>query len=170
MKIATALNALDEAAARDALQKCCAAPAWIEQMLAHRPFADDKAVETAAVAIWWSLPHDEWHAAFAAHPKIGDVNSLKKKYASTSTWASNEQASVAQASDDTLQELARYNQDYEAKFGYIFIVCATGKSAAEMLAILKSRIGNDPAAELKIAAAEQLKITLLRLAKLAGTA
>lgn len=170
MTIAAALNALDEPAARQALEKCCAAPVWVARMLGRRPFVDDPAVETAAAEIWQALDRNQWLAAFAAHPQIGDVNSLKRKYASTANWASNEQASVAQATDDTLHELARYNQDYEAKFGYIFIVCATGKSAAEMLAILKSRIGNTADEELRIAAAEQLKITLLRLAKLAGNA
>ena len=168
MTIAATFNALDESTARQALENCCAAPAWINGMLARRPFADDDEVTRAATDTWNSLPRDEWLAAFAAHPKIGDVNSLKKKYASTTALASKEQASVAEANDETLQELARYNQSYEAKFGYIFIVCATGKSAAEMLAILKSRIDNAPTAELHLAAAEQLKITLLRLAKLAA--
>lgn len=166
--VAKNLNELDESAAHQALENCCAAPAWISAMLTRRPFANDEDVTQAATSIWNSLPRDEWLAAFAAHPQIGDVNSLKKKYASTATWASNEQASVARASDDTLHELARYNQEYEAKFGYIFIVCATGKSAAEMLAILKSRMGNTADEELRIAAAEQLKITLLRLQKLSA--
>ena len=168
MKIAATLNALDASAARQTLENCCAAPAWIGGMLALRPFANDATVNSGADEVWNLLPRAEWLAAFAAHPKIGDVNSLKKKYAKTASWASNEQASVAQASDNTLHELARYNQDYEAKFGYIFIVCAKGKSAAEMLSILKSRIDNKADEELLIAAAEQLKITLLRLAKLAA--
>lgn len=170
MTMAATLNSLAEPAARQALENCCASPGWINSMVARMPFANDESVTNAATFSWQTLPREEWLAAFAAHPKIGDVNSLKKKYASTATWASNEQASIAQASDYTLHELARYNQDYEAKFGYIFIVCATGKSAAEMLTILKSRIGNEADIELQIAAAEQLKITLLRLAQLAGTA
>lgn len=168
MTIAATLNTLDEPAARQALENCCAAPAWIRAMLARRPFANDDQLTKEAASIWNSLPREEWLAAFAAHPKIGDVNSLKMKYASTASWAANEQNSVAQATDDTLHELARYNHDYEVKFSYIFIVCATGKSAMEMLAILESRIGNTADEELRIAAAEQLKITLLRLAKLAA--
>lgn len=167
MGAATVLNPFEPTAARAALQKCCAAPAWIEQMLARRPFADDPELESAAAKIWWSLDREEWLAAFAAHPKIGDPASLRAKYANTSHWANNEQAGVAAAAEQTLQELASYNQQYEQRFGYIFIVCATGKSAAEMLALLQSRIGNDPETELRIAAAEQLKITLLRLQKLA---
>lgn len=167
MSIAATINALDAPAARDALQKCCASPVWIEQMLDRRRFADDDSVINAATEIWWSLKHEQWLTAFAAHPKIGDPASLRAKYANTSHWANNEQAGVAAAAEQTLRDLAEYNQRYEQRFGYIFIVCATGKSAAEMLALLKGRIHNDAAAELQIAAAEQLKITLLRLKKLA---
>lgn len=166
MFLAGQINTLNESAARDALQKCCAAPAWIEQMLARRPFADDEAIVQSATDIWWALARDQWLAAFAAHPKIGDPASLRAKYANTSNWANNEQAGVTAANEQTLQELAEYNQRYEARFGYIFIVCAIGKTAAEMLSLLKARIDNDAEMELKIAAAEQLKITLLRLKKL----
>jgi 2-oxo-4-hydroxy-4-carboxy-5-ureidoimidazoline decarboxylase len=166
MTLAERLNGLDENAAQQALGNCCAAPGWVASMLACRPFADDSHVNSMAMDIWWSLPRDEWLTAFAAHPKIGDLQTLQKKFASTANWASDEQAGVAQASDDTLLDLARYNAIYEVRFGYIFIVCATGKSAAEMLSLLKCRIANEPAEELRIAAAEQLKITLLRLEKL----
>lgn len=167
MSIAPILNAFYEAAARNALQTCCASPAWIEQMISRWPFANDEAVESAATEIWWSLDRDQWLTAFAAHPKIGDPASLRAKYANTLHWANNEQAGIAAAAEQTLQELAEYNQRYEQRFGYIFIVCATGKSATEMLALLKARIANDAEAELQIAAAEQLKITRLRLKKLA---
>jgi 2-oxo-4-hydroxy-4-carboxy-5-ureidoimidazoline decarboxylase len=104
--------------------------------------------------------------AFEQHPKIGDINSLKKQYANTVAWASNEQAGVDAASDEVLQALAKGNDDYERKFGYIFIVCATGKSAGEMLELLQSRLTNDPESEIKIGAEEQNKITKLRLEKL----
>jgi OHCU decarboxylase len=167
MSVAEQINNLNEQAAEQALSKCCAAPAWIAQMLTRRPFASDEAVAAAAAEIWQSLGRDQWLAAFVAHPKIGDPASLRAKYANTSQWANNEQASVAAAAEQTLIELADYNQRYEQRFGYIFIVCATGKSAAEMLSLLQDRIHNDEATELKIAAAEQLKITLLRLQKLA---
>lgn len=161
------LNQLAESAADQALSKCCAAPEWVARMLERRPFANDGVVTAAATEIWQSLDRDQWQAAFAAHPKIGDPASLRAKYANTSHWANNEQAGVAAAAEQTLQELADYNQRYEQRFGYIFIVCATGKTAAEMLSLLKERIDNDETTELKIAAAEQLKITLLRLHKLA---
>lgn len=169
MSIAHKLNLLSNDQAQQALENCCAAPGWTQAMLASRPFADDAEIQASAASIWWSLDRDEWLAAFAAHPKIGDVATLQKKYRGTAQWASNEQSSVAQANEQTLLDLARYNQLYEQKFGHIFIVCATGKSAAEMLALLKARMENDPAAELRIAAAEQLMITLLRLNKLAAS-
>lgn len=162
------INQLDEFAAEQALSKCCAAPDWVAQMLARRPFVSEEAVASAATEVWWSLDRDQWLAAFAAHPKIGDPASLRAKYANTSQWANNEQAGVTAAAEQTLTQLADYNQRYEKRFGFIFIVCATGKSAAEMLSLLQSRINNDPETELKIAAAEQLKITLLRLNKLGG--
>jgi OHCU decarboxylase len=107
-------------------------------------------------------------AAFAAHPRIGDVDSLRTKFAHTKTWASGEQAGVDAASEDTLIRLADGNDAYFDRFGYIFIVCATGKSADQMLALLEARLPNDAVTELPIAAAEQRKITQLRLQKLAG--
>jgi len=161
------LNQLDEASLVAALAQCCAAPRWVEAMAAGRPFASDENLLTQASEIWHWLGHDDFLAAFAAHPKIGDVESLRAKYAATRAWASGEQAGVVAASQEVLERLAKLNHEYERKFGYIFIVCATGKTAAEMLAILESRLPNDPDAELQIASAEQLKITLLRLQKLA---
>ena len=111
------------------------------------------------------LPAD-WLEAFAAHPRIGDLDALRKKFASTANWCAGEQAGVAAADEAVLTALADGNRAYEARFGYIFIVCATGKSAAEMLAILTARLANDPEVELKVATAEQAKITRLRLEKL----
>lgn len=104
--------------------------------------------------------------AFAAHPKIGDIKSLKEKYGDTKNWAQNEQAGARGISDEVAADLAASNERYLQKFGYIFIVCATGKSAQEMLAMLKLRLENDQLVELPIAAAEQVKITKLRLEKL----
>lgn len=101
---------------------------------------------------------------------IGDVDSLRKKYASTKAMASGEQSGATGADEETLGELARLNHAYREKFGFIFIVFATGKSALEMLDILKGRIGNDRATEIRNAAAEQLKISFLRIDKLLGTA
>lgn len=166
MPIAEKLNALDEAAARAALSNCCAATTWVDGMLSARPFTNDAEVFTTSANIASGLSDDDWLEAFAAHPLIGDVDSLRKKYAATKKLAAGEQAGVGAASEATLRELAELNQTYLAKFGFIFIVFATGKSADEMLAILKSRIGNDRQQEIANAAAEQLKITRLRLTKL----
>ena len=105
----------------------------------------------------------DWLLAFDAHPKIGDVDSLREKYAATKAMAGSEQGAVADADEETLHALARLNHEYEERFGFIFIVFATGKSASDMLALLRSRINNSREAELQNAAAEQLKITLLRL-------
>lgn len=166
MSVAEILNSMSDADAAEALAQCCAAPAWIAQMAISRPFASDANVAHAAAEIWWSLDRDQWLKAFAAHPKIGDLRSLQAKFAKTATWASSEQAGADAASEETLRDLATLNQQYEDRFGYIFIVCATGKSAEEMLALLQERLRNDAASELRIVAGEQLKITLLRLEKL----
>ena len=160
------LNQLDEEAARDALTRCCGATRWVQQMLDARPFDSHYALMEEAEEIWWSLAEADWREAFAHHPKIGDIDSLRAKYASTQAWASGEQAGVEGASEAVIEGLAAGNAQYEAKFGYIFIVCATGKSAAEMLKNLQARLPNDPAREIHIAATEQLKITKLRLDKL----
>jgi 2-oxo-4-hydroxy-4-carboxy-5-ureidoimidazoline decarboxylase len=120
----------------------------------------------AADEIWHSLSEADWKEAFARHPKIGDIESLAEKFQSTAALASKEQSGVIGASVTTLNALAEGNAAYESKFGYIFIVCATGKSAEEMLAMLNERLNNDPDAEIHIAAQEQAKITRLRLEKL----
>ncbi len=138
-------------------------------MMAARPFDDDQSLEKAAQTAAERLSREDWLEAFAGHPRIGDINSLREKYASTKQWASGEQAGVNTASEATLQELARCNDLYFDRYGYIFIVCATGKTADEMLSILKSRLDNDPNEELQIAALEQQKITWIRLQKLAST-
>jgi OHCU decarboxylase len=169
MSVAALLNALDNDAARAALTNCCASRAWVESMMRRRPFGDDAVVRTAAADAASEMSEADWLEAFAAHPMIGDVESLRIKYAATKAIAAGEQAGAAGASETTLNELARLNREYFDKFGFIFIVFATGKSAEEMLAILKGRIGNSRDGELCNAAGEQMKITNLRLEKLALT-
>ena len=115
---------------------------------------------------WWLCNEEDWKEAFTHHPKIGDLDSLKKKFANTAVWASGEQSGVNTAKDEILNALAEGNRLYEEKFGYIFIVCASGKSAEEMLGMLNERLKNNPEDEIRIAADEQNKITLLRLEKL----
>lgn len=162
----TALNNLPDHQRKTALRKCCGTEAWVEKMDAAFPFSNKDSLFQKADDVWNGLTESDWCEAFRHHPKIGDVESLKKKFASTASLASNEQASVKQASQQTLRFLARGNEDYEEKFGFIFIVCATGKSAEEMLDILQSRLQNNEEDEMRIAAAEQAKITTLRLEKL----
>ena len=115
---------------------------------------------------WYECSEADWLDAFTHHPKIGDVESLKKKFASTANWASGEQSGVDKASEEIIKALAEANRLYEEKFGYIFIVCATGRSAEEMLGLLHARLLHDPETEIEIAADEQNKITKLRLEKL----
>ena len=161
------LNHLDKSARAEALGKCCGATAWVQSMLTAFPVADDATLLREATARWQQLSEADWREAFTHHPKIGgDVEALRAKFASTSTWAEGEQAAVKQASQATLEALATGNEDYERRFGYLFIVCATGKSAAEMLALLQARLSNKPEDEILIAAGEQNKITRLRLEKL----
>ncbi len=160
------LNALDEAARADALSKCCGATRWVAALNAAFPVPDAATLFRQAHEIWYALTEADWREAFTHHPKIGDVNALKEKFASTAKWAEGEQGAVKQASQAVLEALAAGNDAYEARFGYIFIVCATGKSADEMLALLQARLPNAPEEEIRIAMGEQDKITRLRLEKL----
>lgn len=159
-------NQLDNEPAVDELLRCCGSLRWATIMASSRPFQSEQDLYDAAERVWKSLTREDWLEAFGHHPRIGDVESLKSKFASTRTWASNEQAGAAVATDELLVALAEGNRAYEERFGYIFIVCATGKSADEMLALLRDRLDNDPKAELPVAAREQSKITRLRLEKL----
>ena len=163
------LNAMSETDAAAALFRCCGASRWASRIAALRPFADEDALLQASEALWPLLSEADWREAFTHHPKIGDIGSLRSRFADTRVWAAGEQSGSEIASEETLQALAAENAAYAEKFGTIFIVCATGKSAAEMLALLQARLPNDPALELGIAAEEQKKITRLRLAKLMGS-
>jgi len=160
------LNQLDGAAARAEMLRCCHSSRWADGMVHERPYNSFDDLVQHGATLWNSLSSEDWLEAFSAHPKIGDMASLRAKYRSTSGWASGEQSGVDNAQEEVLRGLAEGNQTYETKYGYIFIVCATGKTAAEMLEILRSRMDNEPARELFIAAEEQNKITKIRLEKL----
>lgn len=160
------LNSLAPTDAATEFERCCGSQAWSMAMVAHRPFADAAALFDAADRLWAGLSPKDWLEAFTHHPRIGDIDSLKAKYANTKQWAQGEQSGASHASDEVLQALAEGNQQYEAKFGYLFIVCATGKTAAEMLEILRARLPHDRDLELGLAAEEQRKITRIRLEKL----
>jgi 2-oxo-4-hydroxy-4-carboxy-5-ureidoimidazoline decarboxylase len=157
-------HSLSDASAE--LSRCCDSSAWVAAMLARRPFDSLEHLLATADEVWAELTHSDWREAFAHHPKIGDVESLKKKFASTAGWARGEQAGVQTADETILKKLAAGNDQYEKKFGYIFIVCATGKSATEMCELLYARLPNDAETEIRVAAEEQRKITRLRLEKL----
>lgn len=145
---------------------CCGSPKWARAMTEARPFADVAAVLEKAAQIWRSLDARDWLEAFAAHPKIGARKGAPKQQAQSAEWSRGEQSGTHSADDSILDALAEANRLYENKFGYIFIVCATGKSAEEMLEICRRRLNNEPDAELEIAAEEQRKITEIRLKKL----
>ncbi len=160
------INELDSKSAEQTFLKCCGSRRWASEMALSRPYATDEELVFQAESIWALLDETDWLEAFDAHPKIGDVESLKKKYGATKNWSEREQSGVDGAEHSVIEDLARQNSVYEAKFGFIFIVCATGKSASEMLDILNGRINNTRAEELTNAGAEQKKITCLRLEKL----
>ncbi len=161
------LNVCPDADARALLTRCCGATRWVEEMLRRRPFADAQALRSAAEAVWAGMERSDILEAFSHHPPIGgDLAALRAKFAATLAWASEEQGGVTQASDDTLRKLKAGNLAYEARFGYIFIVFASGKSAAEMLALLEARLTHGQDEELVIAAREQAAIMGMRLEKL----
>ena len=160
------LNRLSAEQAKAELLKCCGSTAWATRMCDARPFADNDSLTAQADTTWKSLNEADWLEAFRAHPKIGETKAATHQSPQAQSWSTQEQSGVTDAARETIDELAQQNRDYEARFGFIFIICATGKSPAEMLAILQSRIGNDRHDEILIAAEEQRKITRLRLEKL----
>lgn len=167
MSLASLLNEAPEEDARTALTRCCGSSTWVAGMLARRPFADDAAVLTEADAVWTTVSRDDVLEALTHHPEIGaNLDALREKFASTANWSAGEQGAVAAADEATLVALRDGNVAYRKRFGHIFVVCATGKSAKEMLDLLEARMGNDPADEIWVAAREQGKITRIRLEKL----
>ena len=161
------LNVLPLEAASAALRRCCGAGRWVEAMLAQRPFASRSALLATAAEVWANLGPADYLEAFAHHPEIGaNLESLRDKFAGTADWSGAEQSGAANASEATLLALRDGNATYRARFGYSFIVCATGKTAEEMLGLLRARIDHSPEQELAVAATEQAQITRLRLEKL----
>ena len=159
-------NNLLKEEAKAQLASCCGAEKWQQEMINNIPYTDEVSLLKNAQHTWYNVcTEQDWQEAFTHHPKIGDVQSLSEKFASTMHLAGNEQQSVNNANAKTIQQLAAANKEYEAKFGLIFIVCATGKSAEEMLRLLNDRLTNSTQEELNIAMGEQAKITFLRLKK-----
>jgi allantoicase len=155
--------------AEEEFRKCCGSSDWAQQMVTARPYNSLDDLIAAADRIWWSLDSKDWLDAFHSHPKIGEKKAAAATAVEAQKWSEAEQSGIRSAAHETLRALAELNQTYEEKFGYIFIVCASGKSSEEMLAILRKRLEHNPDDELRIAAGEQAKITELRLRKLLDT-
>ncbi len=151
------LNSLSVSEASSVLRSCCGASRWVSEIVSRRPFESREDLFKSADDVWNQCGPEDWHEAFSHHPRIG---------ASVAGKEAAEQAGAQSASSSLKDELARVNREYEERFGHIYIVCATGKSAEEMLAIANQRLTNDPDTELRIAAEEQRKIMQLRLRKL----
>jgi allantoinase len=164
------LDPLDDIAAWELLQRCCGARRWLETMMASRPFGDPEALALASRQAFEGLEERDWLEAFAAHPKIGDREGATANGADSAAalLAASEQASTALASADTLARLAQRNLEYERRFGFIYIVFASGKSSEQMLALLEQRLANDRVTEIQNASREQAKITARRLQELFG--
>ena len=168
MKDDAELGRLNSLAASDAIEeflKCCGSKNWARQMVAAGHDSLDEMIADAD-RVWWSLGAQDWLEAFHSHPKIGEQKAAAATAVEAQQWCEAEQSGIRDSAQQTLDDLAKLNHAYEEKFGYIFIVCASGKSCEELLAILRERLSNDPVEELRIAAAEQAKITRLRLRKL----
>jgi OHCU decarboxylase len=161
-----ALDAMPAREAREALASCCGAPAWLDGMETRRPFRTRDALLAAADDVWRALSPRDWMEAFAHHPRIGERHAAAAQGATAQNWSSGEQSRVAAADTTVKERLAEAQRAYEARFGHIFLICATGKSADEILAAVRARMTNDASVELRVAAEEQRKITRLRLEKL----
>ena len=163
------LNALSAERAVEVFRACCGASRWVGAMVSRRPFFSRDAVLQAADDEWNSASESDWLEAFSHHPRIGESAAAAGGVATARGWSASEQAGVSSAPEETRIGLARLNHEYEQRFGFIYIVCATGRSAAELLDLARSRMQNDRDTELRIAAEEQRKITRLRLEKLLDT-
>jgi 2-oxo-4-hydroxy-4-carboxy-5-ureidoimidazoline decarboxylase len=161
--ILAAWNDLDLDAAAETILPCNGSAVWATLMAYNRPFETAFDLTCTADRVWQSLPEEDWQQAFDSHPRIGE-HKAKAATEQSLQWSTSEQA-AAQLTEDTQAQLAAANRAYEERFGRIFIVCASGKSAAEMLAILNARLANDPATELREAAEQQRQITQIRLRK-----
>jgi OHCU decarboxylase len=160
------LNALSQTDAQAEFLKCCGCRNWASAMTAARPFANVDELLMNADRTWSSLGPKDWLEAFQAHPKIGEKKAAAAQPKEAQQWSAREQSGINDAAADTITALAVGNRDYEQRFGFIFIVCATGKSSEEMLAILRARLQNDAETEIAVAAEEQSKIMRLRLERL----
>jgi 2-oxo-4-hydroxy-4-carboxy-5-ureidoimidazoline decarboxylase len=163
--VLTRWNRLPAEKAAEEILACCGSTAWARELVAHRPITDDADLMSASDEIWNRLETKDWMEAFSKHPLIGERKTPSATATQAKVWSAQEQQNVETAGEDVQRALTAANSEYELRFGRVFIVCATGKSAAEMLDILRRRLGNDEATELSEAAEEQRKITNIRLKK-----
>jgi OHCU decarboxylase len=159
-----AWNDADESVALQPMLACCAAHRWARAMVARRPFRNVESLSLTADEVWSTMEERDWLEAFAAHPRIGE-RKAPLTATRTATWSQQEQSSTASAGGQVLADLAAGNALYEERFGFTYIVCATGRSADEMLAILRRRLNSDRASELREAAEQQHQIMQIRLGK-----
>lgn len=162
-------DALPAHEAATLLEQCCGSSAWVQGMVARRPFDTVAVLLRVADELWWWLTPDDWREAFDHHPRIGERVAAVSQSVQASGWSAAEQRGVSAAGADVRDALAEGNREYERTFGHIYLVCATGKSAEEMLGLLRARLQNDPITELRVAAGEQAKITRIRLQKMFDT-
>lgn len=158
-------NCLPVEAAVNELMPCCGSKAWANGMAARRPFPDVTTLLAAADETWSNLTAEDWMEAFRSHPRIGESRAGQFAPVQSATWSAQEQRNVAAAGEGVKSALAEANQEYEQRFRHIFIVCATGKSASEILETLRRRLQNDGPTELREAAEQQRQITRIRLTK-----
>lgn len=158
-------NRLSPQVAAKEVLACCGSKAWAQQLVSRRPLNDAGSLIAASDEIWNQLGESDWVEAFSKHPRIGERKAPPLASPQSASWSAQEQQNVVTAAESLLSALANANAEYEQRFGRVFIVCATGKSAAEMVDTVRRRLQNDDATELKEAAEEQRKITNLRLKK-----
>ena len=158
-------NAMESAAAAAAILPCCGSKRWASMLAAHRPIPDEVTLLQHADEAWWQLDEADWQEAFATHPRIGERKAPKEALSQSAAWSAAEQRSVLQEDSAVLAALAEGNRRYEDRFGRIYIVCASGRTAREMLEILQNRLANNETTELRESAEQQRQITALRLKK-----
>jgi len=159
------LNKTDTVNAQATLKLCCGSSQWSKLLAEQRPFSSSRDLLAKAEIVWHELSKEDWLEAFSHHPKIGETKANLKNF-DAPDWSQKEQAGVNNASELTQRKLEHLNDDYFKKFGHVFLICATGRSADQMLAALELRLANDSETEITIAVKEQSKITRIRLEKL----
>jgi 2-oxo-4-hydroxy-4-carboxy-5-ureidoimidazoline decarboxylase len=161
-------NRLPADEAENDILPCCGSQAWAHRMAAQRPLADEASVLAACDETWWNLGNGDWDEAFRSHPRIGETRAERPFHARSAEWSAHEQREAAAAGDVVKIALAEANREYEQRFDRIFIVCASGKTAPEILDILRHRLRNDPEIELREAVDQQRQIMHLRIKRWLG--